>query len=54
LYCICTLAFVIRNAARMRHVMLSCTASLDLKYFSTLSHTWHDSRKKLLIITFVF
>jgi len=31
---------------RMRHIILYSLASLALSYFSTLSHKWHDFRKK--------
>jgi hypothetical protein len=47
-------ALVIQHIKRMRHIILSSVACLTLPYFSTLSHKWHDFRKKLLTIKCVF
>jgi hypothetical protein len=34
--------FFSQHAMRMRHIILSCVACLDLSYFSTLFHKQHD------------
>jgi hypothetical protein len=38
-------ALVIQHVKRMRHIVLSPLASLDLPYFSTLSHKRRDLKK---------
>jgi hypothetical protein len=38
---------VIQHAKCMRRIILSFVACLDLPYFSTLSHTQYDCRKKV-------
>ena len=42
-----SVALAIQHAKRMRLVVLSFVAWLALLYFSTLSHKWHDLRKKV-------
>jgi len=39
-------ALVIHHAMRMRRIILSPVAYLQLQYFSTLYHKRHDFRKK--------
>jgi hypothetical protein len=42
---------VIQHAKRMRPILLSSVVCLNLQYlqyFSTLSHKWHDFRKKII------
>ena len=47
-YCECvSVALVTQQAMGMRRVILSSVVCLALSYFSTLSHNWHDFRKKI-------
>ena len=48
----CSLTYPECNA--MRHTVTSFEAPLAVPYFPTLSHKWHDFRKKLLDIKCVF
>jgi hypothetical protein len=41
-----SVALVIQHAKRMRRIVLSSVAYPVKMYFSTLSHKWHDFRKK--------
>ena len=44
-----SVALVIQHAKRMHYTILPTVASLDVRYFSTLSHNWYNySKKKLL------
>ena len=43
--CFCVLSFVIQHAKRMRHIVV-CDLSGCTIFFSTLSHTRHDFRRK--------
>jgi len=54
--CLCvSVALVIHQAKRMRHVILSYLTCPALPYFSTSSHKRHDFReKKLLNVKYVF
>ena len=36
-------ALVIKHAKCMRRIILSSVVSLAVRYFTTLSHKWHDS-----------
>ena len=47
-------ALIIQHAKRMRRIILSSVARLDLPYFSTLSHKRYDYRKESLNIKFAF
>ena len=52
--CVCSLGFV-QHTIRMRCAILLSVAYPCLQYFSTLSHKWHDYRKKgYLNIEWVF
>ena len=49
--CVCArarvyVALLIQHATRMCHIVTSLLAPLAVPYFSTLSHTRHDFRKK--------
>jgi hypothetical protein len=39
-----SVALVIQNAKRMRHILLSSVACLARQHFPTLSHKWYDFR----------
>jgi hypothetical protein len=43
-----SVALVIQHAKRMRRVLLSFVACLDLQYFSTLCHKRHDFWEKVI------
>jgi hypothetical protein len=43
-----SVALVIRHAKRMRRIILSSVACLDLPYISTSSHKRHDLREKVI------
>jgi hypothetical protein len=45
---------LIQHVTHMHHIVMSFVAPLGPPYFSTLSHKWHDSRKKLWNIKRVF
>jgi hypothetical protein len=47
-----SVASVIQQAKRMRRIILSSVACLDLPYFSTLSHTGHKMCILILSKTF--
>jgi len=49
-YAECLSVAVIQHAMRMCPIILSSVACLVLPYFPTLSHKWHDFRKRLLNI----
>ena len=42
-----SVALVIQHAKRMRRIILSSVACLDVPHFSTLSHRLKDFREKL-------
>jgi hypothetical protein len=50
--CVCVAVFN-QYAKRTRRIILSYVACSDLAYFTTLSHKWHNHRKKLLNIKFL-
>ena len=46
-YCECvSIALIIHNAMRMRHIVQSSVTRPALQYFSTLSHKSYDFRKR--------
>ena len=46
--CACVhVALLIQHATRMRHIVTSFVAPQSPPHFSTLSHKWHDLRKKV-------
>jgi hypothetical protein len=49
-----SVALVIQRAERMRRILLSSVACLDLPYFPTLSQKRHDFLKKLFNTKCVF